>query len=123
MPELAELNREFKEHYQRQSDSYKQKVLDYEHNGTSAIDTESDGSWASVDQKTVAPSGNADTNDAEHKSPVQLVNLAASTWSPPERPIPPNDLVPYKASIFGLEKARRDCRFEMIKIVREVRAQ
>lgn len=39
---------------------------------------------------------------------------------PPEPPMPPNDLVPYEADIFGLEDARRDCRFEMIKIVREV---
>ncbi|KAJ7708895.1 hypothetical protein B0H17DRAFT_1191397 [Mycena rosella] len=30
---------------------------------------------------------------------------------------PPNSLRPYKASIIGLEKARRDCRFEMLKIV------
>ena len=53
----------------------------------------------------------------------------------PEPPLPPfgaicdpngnileddSKIVPYDASIFGLEKARRDCRFEMIKIVREV---
>lgn len=36
------------------------------------------------------------------------------------KPLPPNALVPYPCDIFGLEKARRDCRFEMIKIVREV---
>ncbi|THV02562.1 hypothetical protein K435DRAFT_653134 [Dendrothele bispora CBS 962.96] len=36
--------------------------------------------------------------------------------------MPPNELRPYKANIFGLDKARRDCRFEMIKIVREVDA-
>ncbi|KAJ6563946.1 hypothetical protein B0H19DRAFT_849774, partial [Mycena capillaripes] len=29
---------------------------------------------------------------------------------------------PYPANIFGLDKARRDCRFEMIKIVKEVDA-
>lgn len=40
---------------------------------------------------------------------------------PPEAPMPPNDLVPYKDNLFGMDKARRDCRFEMIKIVREVR--
>ncbi|KAJ7483182.1 hypothetical protein FB451DRAFT_101262 [Mycena latifolia] len=34
----------------------------------------------------------------------------------------PNDLLPYKASIFGLDKARRDCRSEMLKIVREMNA-
>lgn len=35
-------------------------------------------------------------------------------------PLEPNPLAPYKASIFGLDKAKRDCRFEMIKIVHEV---
>ena len=50
----------------------------------------------------------------------------------PEPPMPPfgaicdsdgnikdGSIAPYDASIFGLENARRDCRFEMIKIVRE----
>lgn len=37
-----------------------------------------------------------------------------------EKPLPPNKLVPYKGDLFELDKARRDCRFEMIKIVREV---
>ena len=32
----------------------------------------------------------------------------------------PNKLVPYRPNVFGLDQARRDCRFEMIKIVREV---
>ena len=35
-------------------------------------------------------------------------------------PLEPNKIVPYKASVFGLDQAKRDCRFEMIKIVREV---
>ncbi|KAJ7822770.1 hypothetical protein B0H13DRAFT_1659452 [Mycena leptocephala] len=39
-----------------------------------------------------------------------------------EVPLPPNVLTPYPANIFGLDKARRDCRFEMIKIVKEVDA-
>ncbi|KAJ5715709.1 uncharacterized protein N7483_012890 [Penicillium malachiteum] len=37
-----------------------------------------------------------------------------------EKPLPPNKLIPYRADLFELDKARRDCRFEMIKIVREV---
>lgn len=37
-----------------------------------------------------------------------------------EEPLPPNLVEPYVADIFGLEKAKADCRFEMIKIVREV---
>ncbi|KNB12204.1 hypothetical protein FOXG_11844 [Fusarium oxysporum f. sp. lycopersici 4287] len=41
---------------------------------------------------------------------------------PIEKPLPINKFEPYKADIFGLEKAAHDCRFEMIKIVREVDA-
>ncbi|KAJ5294392.1 hypothetical protein N7508_009213 [Penicillium antarcticum] len=37
-----------------------------------------------------------------------------------EKPLPPNEVVPYRGDLFDLDKARRDCRFEMIKIVREV---
>jgi hypothetical protein len=39
---------------------------------------------------------------------------------PIEKPFPITKLKPYKADIFGLENAAHDCRFEMIKIVREV---
>lgn len=35
-------------------------------------------------------------------------------------PLEPNKVIPYKANVFGLDQAKRDCRFEMIKIVREV---
>jgi hypothetical protein len=38
-----------------------------------------------------------------------------------EKPLPPNEVVPYRGDLFDLDKSRRDCRFEMIKIVREVR--
>lgn len=38
-----------------------------------------------------------------------------------EPPMAHNELVPYEADLFGLDRAKRDCRFEMIKIVREVR--
>ncbi|KAF2421478.1 hypothetical protein EJ08DRAFT_641341 [Tothia fuscella] len=37
-----------------------------------------------------------------------------------EEPLPPNAVVPYESDAFGLDVAQRDCRFEMIKIVREV---
>lgn len=37
-----------------------------------------------------------------------------------EAPLPPNALVAYTADLFGLDQAKRDCRLEMIKIVREV---
>lgn len=39
-----------------------------------------------------------------------------------EPPIKPNNMIPYNNSLYGLEQAKRDCRFEMIKIVREVDA-
>ncbi|KAK7435786.1 hypothetical protein VKT23_019484 [Stygiomarasmius scandens] len=106
IPEFAELNREFKEHYQHQVDSYKQKMLEYSSSTAVVV--------ADATETT-------ETTDEESKAPTQSKNLTLPR-SLPEEPIPPNDLVPYKASIFGLEKARRDCRFEMIKIVREVDA-
>ncbi|KAF4466989.1 hypothetical protein FALBO_6138 [Fusarium albosuccineum] len=37
-----------------------------------------------------------------------------------EEPLPPNKLEVYPADLFGLDLAKRDCRLEMIKIVREV---
>ena len=37
-----------------------------------------------------------------------------------EEPLAPNSLKPYAPSLIGLEQARRDCRWEMIKIVKEV---
>ena len=40
---------------------------------------------------------------------------------PIEKPLPANAVALYHPDIFGLEDAARDCRFEMIKIVREVR--
>nr|RBQ86854.1 hypothetical protein FVER53263_13019 [Fusarium verticillioides] len=39
-----------------------------------------------------------------------------------EPPMPANALQPYTADLYGLDHAKRDCRFEMIKIVREVKA-
>lgn len=38
------------------------------------------------------------------------------------KPLPPNKLEPYTPSVFGLDQAQRDCRFEMIRIVRKVDA-
>lgn len=35
-------------------------------------------------------------------------------------PVRPNLLVPYSNTLLGLDKARRDARYEMIKIVQEV---
>ena len=62
------------------------------------------------------------------------VNHKPADGPAPERPMPPfgatcnssgaiqpgSKIAPYNASISGLENALRDCRLEMIKIVREV---
>ncbi|KAJ7292061.1 hypothetical protein C8J57DRAFT_1044173 [Mycena rebaudengoi] len=53
-------------------------------------------------------------------SPAPVASVVGIPETLPEAPMPPNDLKPYKPNIFGLDAARRDCRFEMIKIVREV---
>ncbi|KAJ7879687.1 hypothetical protein B0H13DRAFT_1624259 [Mycena leptocephala] len=53
-------------------------------------------------------------------APKQVIKV--QSCEPVEAPLPPNVLTPYPANIFGLDKARRDCRFEMIKIVKEVDA-
>jgi hypothetical protein len=66
--------------------------------------------------KRLTENGSADSENGE------LIEIAAPGASKKhiQAPIAPNPLVPYKPSIFGLDKARRDCRFEMIKIVKEV---
>jgi DNA primase len=49
--------------------------------------------------------------------------IKSSSWDSQtilEEPLPPNKVEPYPADAFGLDKAARECRFEMIKIVREV---
>lgn len=60
-------------------------------------------------------------SDVGRPSASRAETVPIHNFGPPEPPMPPNELVPYKGTIFGLDKARRDCRFEMIKIVREVR--
>ena len=39
-----------------------------------------------------------------------------------DKPLPPNQLIAYPPSVFGLDQAQRDRRFEMLRIVREVEA-
>ena len=71
--------------------------------------------------------------EADYKKRLDFYN-ANRVVGGPERPMAPlgaiidhdgviqlgSKIAPYDASIFGLEDARRDCRLEMIKIVREV---
>lgn len=49
-----------------------------------------------------------------------LVKAKKSESSVETKLLEPNKLVPYRPNVYGLDQARRDCRFEMIKIVREV---
>ncbi|VUC29193.1 unnamed protein product [Clonostachys rosea] len=54
-----------------------------------------------------------------------LMRMAGGNQQPPkpiEKPLPANAFRPYDPDVFGLEVAASDCRFEMIKIVREVDA-
>lgn len=57
-------------------------------------------------------------NEDEDDTPTSSIFL--TTTHTPEPPTRPNELIPYSADIFGLDKARRDCLSEMLKIVREV---
>ncbi|KAJ7742676.1 hypothetical protein DFH07DRAFT_750169 [Mycena maculata] len=99
--------------------------LDYENAGvysSALLDAYMDYKimWRNIQQvPTLAPAVVLNTMPSPTTTVVSTVALPLSQHSPPEPPIPPNNLVPYKGSIFRLDKARRDCRFEMIKIVRE----
>ncbi|KAK7454069.1 hypothetical protein VKT23_011582 [Stygiomarasmius scandens] len=128
--EFTEMNRKAKEYYQRELDFNKQKVSGKHiaSNTTTAVDDDasSEGSWDSVNQKGIKSSTGAasavSVSDAGFRHPAQndRTILTVMTSFLPRVPIPPNDLVPYKANIFGLEKARRDCRLEIVKILREI---
>lgn len=62
----------------------------------------------------------------KQESDTSMVRYNSSAAKSPkrkiEKPLPPNKLFPYPATVYGLDKAQRECRFEMIKIVREVDA-
>ncbi|KAK7454066.1 hypothetical protein VKT23_011579 [Stygiomarasmius scandens] len=137
MAEFAEMNREAKEYYQRELDLYEQKMSEQHitsntRNTTTAVDDDasSERSWASVDQKEITSSSSIPitpaVNAGNAEAPKHSIQLNRTSSTATTRflgtPIPPNDLVPYKANIFGLEKARRDCRLELVKIVREISA-
>ncbi|CAK5273716.1 unnamed protein product [Mycena citricolor] len=76
-----------------------------------------------------APVSSVSTPTTTVPAPVTPAPARVAPYVPPlligieaEEPLPPNDLNPYTYTTFSLDKARRDCRFEMIKIVREVDA-
>ena len=48
------------------------------------------------------------------------VSRRSQALQPIEKPLPANKVKHYDPDVFGLENAAADCRFEMIKIVREV---
>lgn len=59
--------------------------------------------------------------DDDSMSSLSSFSVVVGATRKREPPVRPNELVPYSADIVGLDTARRDCRFEMAKIVREVR--
>ena len=71
-------------------------------------------------QSAPIPTGTATDPNATQPAPQQTLAQVVATQQALEAPIPPNNIVPYKGNQFGLDAARRDCRFEMIKIVKEV---
>ncbi|KAJ7351546.1 hypothetical protein DFH08DRAFT_923452 [Mycena albidolilacea] len=102
LPEFSEMAAEAKKYYAAQTVRYQKSLLGPAvESGTSSL-IENGG-----------PEGDGSTV-------MQVVK--AGLHEPVEAPLPPNALTPYPATIFGLDKARRDCRFEMIKIVKEVDA-
>lgn len=54
------------------------------------------------------------------QSLVPFAGTRPKAVKPIEKPLPMNRLEVYDPDVIGLEVAARDCRFEMIKIVREV---
>ncbi|KAF7341631.1 hypothetical protein MSAN_02060600 [Mycena sanguinolenta] len=98
LPEFAELQAESKAYYDKQVAEYQQQQQALQ-----------------AAPPTTDPA--ADPNAAQPPAPVVPAQRTLL-----EAPMPPNNIVPYKGSQFGLDAARRDCRFEMIKIVREVDA-
>ncbi|THV02549.1 hypothetical protein K435DRAFT_345614 [Dendrothele bispora CBS 962.96] len=124
IPELSELSREANAYYEKQLAIYKKEFEQKDGTTPSAAKAPSVESDASDRAWEVLPSttttGSADAANAATKKQMPSVKKAPPEG--PEPPMPPNKLQPYKASIFGLDKARRDCRFEMIKIIREVDA-
>ncbi|KAF7344070.1 hypothetical protein MVEN_01696600 [Mycena venus] len=103
LPEFSEMATEAQKHYMAQTARY-QKLL----TGPAA---ESETS-SQIVPATPLEDGSTATQAVAKVGSRELV----------EAPLPPNALKPYPATIFGLDKARRDCRFEMIKIVKEVDA-
>lgn len=58
--------------------------------------------------------------DQKNQALVPYMGTRSQALAPIEKPLPSNKVQLYGPDIFGLELASRDCRFEMIKIVREV---
>jgi hypothetical protein len=55
-----------------------------------------------------------------NQTAVVPISNQSQALKPIEAPLPCNSVEPYTPDVFGLEDAAKDCRFEMIKIVREV---
>ncbi|KAJ7855663.1 hypothetical protein B0H13DRAFT_1641803 [Mycena leptocephala] len=111
LPELSEMAAEAKKHYVAQMDRY-QKSLPGPATESQAL--------ALIVPATPSEEKTENGGSDVDAAPKQVIKVQQCELV--EAPLPPNVLTPYPANIFGLDKARRDCRFEMIKIVKEVDA-
>ncbi|KAF7352090.1 hypothetical protein MVEN_01171800 [Mycena venus] len=100
-PKLAELKAQAKEYYDKQMSEYQQKQQALQ----AALATSDPATDPNV------------TQPVPQQTPATVVPAQQALH---DAPMPPNNLVPYDGDQFGLDQARRDCRFEMIKIVKEV---
>lgn len=112
-PQFADLARQAQEHYQSQLAIYEKKKQAYEQAQQDAASADSGEGVYQLCRNLVRCAQRS-------HYPETVLATRAPTAPPPECPLPPNNLEPYSDDIFGLDKARRDCRFEMIKIVKEV---
>jgi len=133
IPELAGLAQEAKANYDNQLTRYKEELSKYEPTQSlGSVDVAEPLPKCSPPQPSLltaagfAPARFFDSVPALAPVIISTVpHLSTSSGvganpPSPQPPLPPIDLVPYAADILGLTKALRNCRFEMIKIVREV---
>ncbi|KAF7358356.1 hypothetical protein MVEN_00885600 [Mycena venus] len=107
VPELSEMAAEARKYYAAHTDRY-QKSL----SGPAAE--------SQVLSLTAPSTASEENQNGESDVPEQVAKVRPRERT--EAPLPPNAFTPYPANIFGLDKARRDCRFEMIKIAKEIDA-
>ncbi|KAF7328408.1 hypothetical protein MVEN_02556500 [Mycena venus] len=137
IPQFADLALEAKADYTTRLKQHQRRIEEIQaRNATKALPTPAVSTEEGTTESASADPTQPAASDALSSAPAATTRavVKSSTTSPapvafvsipeelPEAPMPPNNLKPYKPDIFGLDAARRDCRFEMIKIVREVDA-